>query len=511
MSYRGEVIRIPLDTGGFSYSRDTEQAIPVALVEPTRNINYHEKGIGNRGGTAYYLDSAISGNPIIRGLYDFRLKNGNNFVVFTDSGGKLYHTNASNVLKTGLSANNYSSFATFDNKLFCTDGASVPQYWDGTAGSSSNVTEPTSWSTERPFQFVPHAKQANARLAGIAKSGVWLSKAYDGTNFSDVDSEYIPVLSNGGLRGGFDFGGTLFVWDRTKGYIINDSDVDPANWGYQEVQWEGGLANWRLVVKAANDLFLMADDGLIYSISDTQRTGSYEASQLVRPAYVDRWIREKVSLSNIDKFHAVYDRKLRAIKWFVQVSGSNPNKALVYFIDRPPEIAWSIHDNLNSVSGYNASVSAEFQKTSGEMEVYTGDFSGMIWKLEQATKSDNGNLYPSIIKHKRINLGEPTTWKHWYLVRVRGSSSNGAAIRARIWIDDRLVINETVTLSATGSRYGSARYGTARYSSGGVSSVEVPIGTYGYETEVEFQNARAGDDFFLTELLYSVKPAIKRA
>lgn len=510
MSYRGQTIRIPLDQAGFSFSRDTEQAIPVALVEPTRNVNYHEKGIGKRGGTAWQLGAALSGNPAIRGLFDFRLKNGNRFVLFSAADGKLYHTNASNVLKTGLSATNYVSMATFDNKVFITDGASQPQYWDGSAGSTSNVTEATSWASERPFQFIPHARGASARLVGIATSGVWLSKDGDGTDFADANCEFIPVYSNGGLIGGYDFGGTLFVWDRTKGYIIDDSNIDPTYWGYQEVQWEGGAAHWRVIVKAANDLYMMTEDGLIYSIAATQRTGDYEANQITRPAYIDRWIREKVTLSGISKFHAIYDREKRAIKWFVQAGGSNPNTALVYFIDRPPETAWSIHDNASYASGMNASVSAEIQTGAGDFEIWTGDFSGMIWKTEQTTKADNGNGYLSVIKVKRLNFDKPKDWKHFRALRIRGASDTGSSITIRNFVDDRQIQDQIEALNATGARFGTAIFGTSRFASSEISQIDLDVNVYGYDIQTEIRNSDAGDDFFLTELMYSLKPAISR-
>lgn len=510
MSYPGQIIRIPLDQAGFTYSRDPEQGIPVALVEPTRNINYHEKGIGVRGGTAQYLGAALSGSSQILGLYNFRLKNGNSFVLFSASDGKLYHTNASNILKTGLSATNYVSMTTFDNKAFATDGASVPGYWDGSAGTLVSVTEPTSWATERPFQFINHARGASIRLVAIAPSGVWFSNDNDGADFSDANSEFVPVYSRGGLVGGFDFGGTLFVWDNSKGYIIDDTNADPTYWGYQEVQWEGGVAHWRLIVKAANDLYLMTEDGLIYSISATQRTGDYEANQLTRPAYIDRWIRDKVTLSSISKFHAVYDRKFRAIKWFVQSGGSNTNTALVYFIDRPPEIAWSIHANASYQSGFDASVSAEVQAGAGDFEVWTGDFAGMIWKTEQETKSDNGNPYRKIVKVRRLNYDRPKDWKQFKSIRIRGSSDTGSDIQIRNWIDDRQVTDESQALSATGARYGSARYGSARYATGAISNIDLEINSFGYDIQTELRNEEAGDDFFLTEFIYAVKPTKTR-
>lgn len=507
MSYKGQIIRMPLDEGGFSYAKDTEQALEIAFVEPTRNINYHEKGLSNRGGTDWELSARMSGTPEIRGLYDFRLKNGNNFVLFTDAVGKLYHTNESNILKTGLSTNNYSSFATFDNKCFITDGASVPQYWDGSAAFSSGVTEPTSWSTERPFQFIPHARGASARLAAITPSGVWLSQDGDGADFSDANVEYIPVYSNGGLVGGYDFGGTLFVWDKVKGYIIDDADPDPANWGYQEVQWEGGLAHSRLIVKAANDLYLMTEDGLIYSIAATQRTGDYESNPLTRPAYIDRWIRDKVSLSSIDKFHGIYDRKLRAIKWFVQVGGGNTNTALVYFIDRPAEKAWAIHDNTTAASGYNASVSTEVKVADGEFKVWTGDFSGMLWSLEGPVKADEGEAFLYTLKHKRLNFGSPKDWKHFKQTRIRGASETGSSVQVRTWVDDRLVKDEVLTLSSTGARFGSARFGTARFAAGAVTQIDSEIATYGYEIQTELRNNSAGDDVLFTEIMFSLKPS----
>jgi hypothetical protein len=507
MSYRGSTIRIPLEQAGFQFSRDTEQSTPAALVEPSRNTDYHERGIGKRGGTSWYLGAKITNNPIIRGIYNLRKQSGNRFVVFSDSQGKLYHTNASNVLRTGMSATNFPSFATFDDKVFITDGASIPHYWDGNAATTSAVIEPTDWaSTGRPFQFINHAQGANLRLWAVERRGVWASKSGVPSNFSDAESEFIQVFSNGGLVGGFDFGGVLFVWDRTQGYIIDDTNVDPIYWGYHQVQWEGGLAHFRLAVKAGNDLFLMTEDGLIYSISGVQQTGDYTSQVLTRPAFIDRFIREKVSKGSINDFHAVYDRNKRAIRWYLQVGGSNVNTALIYFIDRPPEVAWSIHDNQSSPSGFDAACSTEIQTATGNFEIWTGDWSGMIWKTDQSERTDNDEAYRAVLRIKRLTFEQSDQWKHFRDIGIRVKSQGNYDLTVRNWVDGRRLTDSEFSLTGSGAVFDEAIFDTSTFAVDEIKATTIEIGAYGYDIQTEIENSEPSQDFFATELSYHVKP-----
>ncbi len=513
MSYRGTLLRSPFLETGLRDDRSQELLPVTSLVLPSKNVNYWENGLSKRGGSSIYL--TIGGAPPIQGGYHFRLNDSPAFVLFA-ANGTVYHTDASHILKSGHSATNPICFAqigsqsgqTIGQKVFWCDGQIAPQYWDGVAGSSSAVTTPTSWSSSAgmPFQLVNHARNANIRLWALTRDSVWASKLSDPTNFSDANVVQIPIYSKGGLVGGIDLGGQLFVWDKTKTYLIDDTDPSSNNWGYHESLWEGGAAHWRLVAKANNNLFIMAEDSTIYSLQGIIATGAYASAPLARPAFIDKFIRDNVNLANIEKFCCAYDRKLRAIKFFMQEGGSVNNIALVYFIDKPPHQAWIIHDNENHASGYNAAAVWEMRNGPGDWQLWTGDFTGHIWKLEQITRDDNGLSYPVRIKTIRQDLGAPRSWKHFRGIVFRGSASGQVNFTMRLWIDGARQADATFTLNGSGAMFDSAEFDVDTFAGDSLIPQTIDVGAYGRDAQFEFINDAAGQDFFLSELLYLYMP-----
>lgn len=510
MSYRGQTARMPLDLAGFQFSRNTDLLIPTAIVEPTSNVNFHEGGLGKRGGTAQVLDAAITGTPQGRGLYQFVKENGQEFLMFATSSGKVYANTELGILKTGMSTSNYFHFATFDDEVYICDGATVPQVWDGVAANTSSITGvATDWATlGYPFQAIPHSRGSNRRLWYITKYAVFASENNDGQDASDANVIKIPIYTEGGLVGAVDFGGVLIAFSKTKAYLVDDSDSDTALWGYQEAIWDGGVAHWRLIVKAANNVFLMTEEGLIYSIRGVQATGDYESVPLTRPAHIDRWFAEKVDRSSVEKFHASYDRSQRAINFFVQVSGNNPNTDMKYFIDRPPEIAWIPHDNPDFASGYRASASAPVRVGTGDYKIYTQDFVGQIWKLEQASRSDNSNPYLGRFKTKPTDLNLPKTIKHFSKGYLRIKAAGNFELIVRIWIDGVRKSDVTLSLSGTGATFDDAYFDDpeAVFADDVILPSRFDIDAYGEEIQIEVLNGESGEDFFASELLINFKP-----
>ncbi len=513
MAYSGKTLRSPFLQTGLRDDRSQELLPVTSLVLPSKNLNFHENGLSKRGGNAKY-----SGGPFpakIQSGFQFRLSNGSYFHLFA-SNGKVYHTNASNVLKAGHSTSNPISFMqigaqsgqTITQYVFWADGQIVPQYWDGSAPAATAVTAATSWATTsgQPFQIINHARNANIRAWAITKDSVWASKIGEPWNFGDSDVIQIPIYTKGGLVGGIDLGGQLFVWDKTKTYLIDDTDGNSQNWGYHESLWDGGAAHWRLVCKANNNLFIMAEDSTIYSLQGIIATGSYSASPIARPAYIDKFIRDNISLSNIENFCCAYDRKLRAIKWFMQEGGSGNNIALVFFVDKPPTDAWIIHDNEDFDSGYEATAVWEVRNGPGDWQLWTGDGVGTIWKLEQSDDDDNGNPFRTRIRTIRQDLGAPRAWKHFKGIVFRGSASSGVDFTLQTYIDGIRQADGAFTLSGSGAKYDSAHYDVDTFAGDSLVPATIGIGYYGRDFQGEFINNAIGQPFFLSELIYLYSP-----
>lgn len=506
MGYIGNTAQILMEQAGFTYKRDDKMAFPFALVDGSKNINFTEGGISKRGGTAKIDVGTIPGtNPSGRGLYNFRLQNGNTFIVYATSDGIVYHTNYSNTIASGMSTSNFFNFSTFKNECYIADGASNPKYWTG-SGTATNVTPATSWATTGyPFQLIPHSRGANARLWGITKGSVWASKNDDGHDFADANVIEIPVYSESGLVGGVDFGGTLIVFSKTKAYIIDDLSTDTSEWGYKEAIWEGGVSHWRLIAKASNNLYLWTDEGLVYTIAGVQATGDYMAASVTRPAYIDRWIRDKVTRGNVENFNVSYDRTLRCLNYFIQVSGTSNNTNLKFFIDRPPEQAWIPHDNTSYASGMRGSASTEVFVSTGLYKIYTQDYVGNIWKHEQTVFSDDSNGYASSIKFRPFDFDNLQMHKHFRSAAIRANATSNFGLSIRVYIDGIRKDDVELDISGTGAVFDTALLDTSVFASDQLVSIPFTLGYYGFQIQFEIFNDTAEEDFFLSEMIVNFK------
>ena len=73
MGFKGETYRIICDRGGTVHNANIDAVEPVSMLHPSRNVNFHEGGRANRGGTSHVNSTALSGTPEINGIFDLQL------------------------------------------------------------------------------------------------------------------------------------------------------------------------------------------------------------------------------------------------------------------------------------------------------------------------------------------------------------------------------------------------------------------------------------------------------
>jgi hypothetical protein len=393
--YKGQTFVIPCDKGGVNYSQNIDLLPPTAMIGETRNLNLHNNGREKRGGTSI-SDATITSSQIMW-IYKYRLKSGTENLITADIDGKLYEDG--NLLSQGMAVGNYYSGTTFNDKLFIADGSNIPHVWNGSDTVSRAITSPhVNWSDTAPFQVLSHKRGNSQRVVMVNVDAVYLSSSAAGgeEDFSSLNAVKIAIETNDGLglQGCAGFGDRLICFGKTKAYRLDDSSSDSDNWGFYPVQWTGGVVNWRCIVDIDNNIVLMADDGTVYDVASVEQYGDYLKSSLTRPAKIDRWITDNVNLGQSVNFHGIYDPNLRAVKYFVwRKNRAQVDTALVFFVDRGPLDGWMLHSNRTNASGYDASVSAEIRESDGARIVYTGDYSGRLWKLEQEPLHDNANSF----------------------------------------------------------------------------------------------------------------------
>jgi len=528
MAYRGDTLYIPFDRGGFSHNPNIDAIEPTAMVDPSRNINLDENGRRKRGGTSHIADgawdAAISGTPSIMGMYDFRLRSGTRYFVVAADDGKIYRAHDTTIHASGWSTTNYTCFESFGDELYMCDGVNEPVMWTG----SGNVTAlsscdggsvPSDWTgTAQPQWVVRHGRGASERLwyGGVPghQHKIYASHLFNGVTVSDADATviYVDTGDGFGIINAVEFGDRLIAFGKRQAYIIDDESFTTGQWGYTQAQWQGGLANFRLAVRLPNDIVCMMEDGEIYSVVAAQSYGDYKAASITRPSHMNRWIQENVKLSAISKFHAIYDPILRAIKFFVVRTGyMEVDTALVYFVDRPPENAWSIHSNRTSVSGYSAASSCLYRVETGDYKVYTGGKStGRIWKLEEAARNDNDEDYYAGFKTPWISFEDPRSKKHLHSASLICQPKGNWDVNVKWWVDSVAQTAKTVSLAGIG--------GTLPFTLGtdilhGDELIASPfdLRIYGDRVKFEIYNSTKNQDFYLSQLMIDYKKTGKEA
>jgi len=313
------------------------------------------------------------------------------------------------------------------------------------------------------------------------------------------------------VTGMYEYGDTLFITSNNKTYILNDTDLDIANWGIEEALFEGGAEHFRIVVRAENTIYAMMDDGNIYNANASLQTKTdYRMTSVTRPAFIDDWIKNNIDLTQIAKFHAVYCPKQRHIKWFmVKTSSSACDVALTFQIDRPIADAWGTpHENPDFASGYNAVSSSQVRIGAGDTQVYTGDGSGFLWTTETATFNDDSNGYEASLQLPQIDGQNARSDKLFQALRVYSSLGSADDINLRWSVDGVtqdpktgiLLVPQGIKVDDDDAIVDSFFVGVDT-----VANVEIDLGAPGRRLELDIFESTANDDFNISFLIVDFK------
>jgi len=608
------------------------------MITPSQNVDLHEGGIGKRGGTAKVNSTVLAGTPAINGLYQFRTIAGATTIMAGTSGGKiLKDADATPTeLKTGLTASSFYDFITYNNKVYITvyksTTAQVPQKWDGSATSSTDIgvpvacaaalagagagsvddgthsykitfttaagetyggtvsnivtvadkstngkvaltgvqkgptgttsrkiyrtvagdtgdyklvdtiadnttttytdniadaalgatvpssstaqTVPSDWGTYFPKQLVVHGYGNSERLWAFAVPGkqnwIYITPNNDGSSDADFSQAtiltlYIETKDGFGLVGGMEFNNKLLVFGKQETFIIDDVDINTNNWGYVKAPWSGGAGSHRLIVPTPNDIICMQENGEIYSVVGAQQYGEARLASISRPHYIHVWIKNNIDLTKYEQFYAIYDPKKQAVRFFMMRKNvSVIDTCLSYYVDLgiwgPPE------SNQSYASGFSSASSALVRSAVGEYNVYTGGNAGFIWKLNQATKSDDGNGYTGAFRTPHLSfeqdeVGLARIKKRFDNGRFIGLTKGSYNINIMALVDGSDSSTTAVSLTGGGAVLGSFVLGTDTLGGNDILDKDFNIGMVGKRLGLEFSNSAVGQDFFISQIM----------
>ena len=527
-----------IGTSGLNYSSNENMLSSSVLIGDSCNVNLHDTFIKVRGGTELFLEIE---NVEISGLFYFDIKRTTGLLLTTFNG-KIFKDKI--CLKTGLGLNRFSNFVRWNDSVIICNQVNLPQVWDGESTTTSDLEFPEAgWSSNQyPMQSVVHGKGNSERLwtigAGHSPKLIYYSKTNDGLSEPDFTGDdagfiYLETGDDVGLTGIIEFGDRLIAFSNESSFLVLDNDYDPANWGYTQAQWKGGCASWRLIARLENDILCMMKDGTVYSISAVQQYGDYISSSITEPASIDTFFNKKFDLSQINKFHCIYDPFLRAIKFFgVAKYNEKVNQALVYFVDKTPSTGWAFHigsghvekehesrfdetnfdidsfditfereviksssifdvdkvnidppdgeeDILVVESGYNASCSSIVPTLKNQYKIFTGDYSGRVWELETSRMKDRQSSFDVVLNPAPLFFGDQRSLKRFKRGYIEIKATNTFKIEISFFKDNLFIKSVTIMSKSSGDVYGEAIYGKSRYATLQWETIRYPINLIG--------------------------------
>lgn len=514
MAYRGSTIPISCGQGGFCGAKSVDSVPNHLMVEPTRNIIYERGGRRKRGGTVpLYEDPYAAG---VNSIKKVKFADASEFLLAATADGLIYKNAEDSIIDSEdpLGTSFPVCMVYGDDRVFIADGVNVPLAWPGTGEATAISTPAADFSTVPVFQMLLHKVGQAEKMCALNRRGLYMSITgiFDGDmeNFTGTGSLFFPITTNDGIGpvAMIEIGHQVVIFGKDKAYRLNDSHIDPDNWQISPAAWNGGVASWRLLVETPNDVFAMTDDGDIYSIAAVESYGDYKMASLTRASWMFDWIKENVDLSKIAQFHSCYDPTIAAARFFVTLKGeSSPSTCLLYYVEREPQDAWMVEDNMSAASGYNALCSsAVLASSGGSWDVFTGGVDGHVWKLNQVNRNDNGAGYYGGFKTPPDDFGDPRVSKAYNQGHVTTEAIGEHNIKVRMWIDDELLpAARSVDLSGSGPMLDDFMLDDDELTVSEIIEASFRIGKRGRRLQFEFYTDGANEDFYITRYMTDVK------
>lgn len=321
MAYEGLRVKIPLGEYGILTDIAPDKVPPGSLLQ-AQNISFFNGSVEKAPGAFQWNQTAVSAGIV--GVHhwvpDINVINNNRFVALT-SDGNIYKgrdrvfgspinsTIASVLTPNCVFAEGGAEAAANPRKLFMfTGGATLPYVLTGDATAAHTITTPaadwTSTGTYPKFGVI-HRGQLWAFAGQIS----YASSATDHENFSVTAGMVNPVYpgEGGELRGAFVFKGRLFCFkDGGFAYGLIDTDTTQANWYWQKVASNFGLAAPNAVEEVLDDMLVGNTYGTLTSYAATLSLGNVEAADVMQMNSFDRFMREFVSKSGVPVEHLLY-------------------------------------------------------------------------------------------------------------------------------------------------------------------------------------------------------------
>ncbi len=393
-----QALRFPCGRGGINRSKNLYD-FPATDLTMSESLTTEFDTWQKEGGATPFNPSI--GAVQLRGLFDFW--SGANppaqELVAALSDGRLGTLDPSGLVKI-LKANFGDGFPVFaegwngaTKALYVTNGTGPIQEYTGGLTTSDIPNPNPDWTVEKGFPT--GLFQHRARLGAFGMSSrphdLFLSLPAEHGNFKDAEAFRQEVEPGVGERivAGLSWNKKAYVAKRPIGiYILLDQDPNLANWEIVGVNKAIGLPGPGCWAATDSDVILLATDGYFYSLSQVQTQGEEGATPLL-PLETGTFIKEQLNTDRLDLVQMQWYAHKRQLHVVAPGVGSTVNTR---------RLIADLHDGNRlqfHLSRRDVAVSLALRRatTTSPLKPIIGDDAGVVWSLDQATRSKGGAGY----------------------------------------------------------------------------------------------------------------------
>lgn len=365
------------------------------------NVIMNENGLEKFPGYDAYLASAVSGTPVITGLYEYRKTGASTSTYFiVCAGTKVYTASGGSLTEiySGITAGTYCNFETFNNVCLIMNGVDSVLQFDGTTCTTVTFTDPSNILNSAKPSFATVFRNRIFYSGDLTNpSKVWSPRPGTYNNFDNATS----LVDAFDISGGDNYRvtglkalskdlmvvykeGSIF---RLSGSTPFGSTADPFR--LEEVSREVGCIATRTIVQVGRDQFFLSLGGakrlsIVNDYGDViDADPSFEIKDLMAEI--------NYTTSVVAKAFAVYVKSEHHLYLHVP-TGSGVTNTQTY-----------VYDIMSGANMPRSGITASYGAIVNQ-NYYTGDYSGQIYQ-QLVGDNYNGAAIPSSWESKWLDYG----------------------------------------------------------------------------------------------------------
>lgn len=527
MAYTGQITRLPIGNDGMNGSENLDLMAPDQL-EDAKNVSFAFGGITKEGGTSALNAAALGApSPIIGGWDWWPDTSLQRTIVLCSNGAAYRDTGAgtfATTLTTGMSwttttvpvfVESGKEAAASNKKLYIFTGTDQVQVLsgDGVTIGAIGANRPADWAASYPTCGANHL----GRLWGAGNANdphrLYYSTITDTEDFSGAGSGTVAVSPGEGTKivAMASFYGLLLVWKFPRGlYAVDTTDASSSNWIVRRISGSIGGASprcWCFMDDSSGvKVLFMSPDGNFHTAQTTDAYGSISTQTISSRVYFTTWAANNLTLSALTTVQAAYYPLRREAHFTARATGSTSyDRRIVWDFNRVTETG-QILPRLRYNNFPNARSLWVYEDASHTVRLSAGGDDGVVYRLDNPTKSHAGAAYTANFKSAALDLDwlDPANAlghrrKNGRFLELVVLPKGDFNLVVKGYWDDNLGYTQNFNMGGSGTALGSFILDTHALSGGAIRREKHRLFGDGFRFSIEGTNSVAGEDFAISK------------